>query len=84
MTLLTENDWKAVRSALNARKDIEIDRTYAPTSTRVVVSVKKVTKPWTVPAVVKVTGYFRGGVWHQHFESVEAAKGAIKKWDGWL
>ena len=84
MTLLTENDWKAVRSALNARKDIEIDRTYAPTNTRVVVSVKKVGEPWIVSAVVKVTGYFRGGVWHQYFESVEAARAAIKKWDGWL
>ena len=84
MILLTENDWKAVRTALNARKDIEIDRTYAPTNTRVVVSVKKVDEPWAVDAVVKVTGYFRGGVWHQHFESVEAAREAIKKWDGWL
>jgi hypothetical protein len=82
MTILTENDWKAVRNALHARKDIEIDRTHVPTNTRVVVSVKKVSEPWTVAAVVKVIGYFRGGVWHQYFESVEAAKGAIKQWDG--
>jgi hypothetical protein len=84
MTLLTENDWKAVRNALHVRKDIEIDCTYAPTNARVVVSVTKVDAPWSVPAVVKVIGYFRGGVWHQYFESVEAAKEAIKQWDGWL
>lgn len=84
MTLLTENDWKAVRSALNARKDIEIDRTYVPTNTRVVVNVRMVSEPWAVAAVVKVTGYFQGGTWHQYFESVEAAREAIKKWDGWL
>ena len=84
MNLLTENDWKAIRNAMRARKDIEIDRTYAPTNTRVVVTVKEVDPPWTVAAVVKVTGYFRGGTWHQFFESVEAAKEAIKKWDGWL
>ena len=84
MTLLTENDWKAVRNALHARKDIEIDRTYAPTNTRVVVSVKKVGEPWTVSAVVKVTGYFRGGAWHQYFESVEAARRASEQWNGWL
>ena len=84
MKMLTENDWKAVRNALNARKDIEIDRTYAPTNIRVVVNVKKVDKPWPVAAVVKVTGYFRGGVWHQHFESVGAAREAVEQWDGWL
>lgn len=84
MTVLTENDWKAVSNALSKMQHIEIDRTYLPTKTRVVVTVEPVDKPWTVAAVVKVVGYFRGGLWHQHFESVEAARKAVKEWNGWL
>lgn len=84
MKLLTENDWKAVHNAQTARKDIEIDRIYAPTNTRVVVTIMPVSPPWTVEAAVKVTGYFRGGWWRQYFETVGEAKEAIKQWNGWV
>ena len=84
MTILTENDWNAVSNALRNLQYIELDRTFLPTGTRIVVTVEPAKKPWTVAAVVKVVGYFRGGLWHQYFESVEAAKRAVLKWNGWL
>ena len=83
MTVLTEKDWTAVRNALTAHKSIELDRTYEPTNTRVVVTIMPVSPPWAVEAVIKVTGYFRGGWWRQYFETVGEAKEAIKQWNGW-
>lgn len=83
MTILTENDWKAVQNALNRLECVEIERVYAPSNVRVVVSTMPVGKPWTVAAIVVVWVWHKGGNWHQHFESVEQAKRVLKEWNGW-
>lgn len=83
MTILDEKDWNRVQSALERMESIEIERAYQPLNVRVVVTTSPADKPWTVAMVVTVRGYFRGGEWHQHCESVQQAKRALKEWNGW-
>lgn len=82
MTALTENDWKQVQSALERMECVEIERIYAPLGLRVIVSTSPTKGPWAVAMVITVKGFFKGGVWHKHCESVEQAKRVIRKWNG--
>lgn len=83
MTILTENDWKAVQKALQRMEHIELERILAPKSIRVLVTTKKTNKPWNVAMIVTVKVWYRCGVWFQNFESVEAAKKALLEWKGY-
>lgn len=83
MTILTENDWKAVQNALQRMEHIELERTLVPKNVRVVVTTEPVDKPWNVAMIVTVKAWHRCGNWFQHFESVEAARRALRDWNGY-
>lgn len=83
MTVLTENDWKRLSRAMREMESIEMERIYAPLGLRVIAYTSPATGPSPVAMLVTIKGYFRGGEWHQHCESVEQAKEVLRRWNGW-
>lgn len=83
MTILDAKDWNRVQSALERMECIELERIYQPLNVRVVIDTSPTDGPWTVAMIVTVRAWFRGGVWHQHCESVKQAKEVLKEWNGW-
>lgn len=83
MTILTENDWNRMQNALSRMERDKIEREYKPACVSVEVSTGPANNPWPVAMIVTIKAYFKGGCWHQHFESVAKAKRALKEWTGW-
>jgi hypothetical protein len=84
MTILDEKEWSRLKQAMARREVVKIERNYVQLNASVSFFTREVTFPWPVDMILTVRVKFQGGIWHQHFESVEAAREAIKKWDGWL
>lgn len=75
MNLLTDNDFRAIQTALQQMDEITLTRTIG--DTEITASVIPVGKAWTVAVAVQVR-YKNGRVeWAQTFESVERAREAI-------
>lgn len=76
MSLLTDNDFHALQTALQRMEPLTLTCTLG--DTEIIASVIPVGRAWTVAMAVQITKYKRGRVeWVQTFESVEQARRAI-------
>lgn len=77
MSLLTDNDFHALQTALQRMDEITLTRILG--DTEITASVIPVGRAWTVAMAVQITKYKRSRVeWVQTFESVEQARRAIR------
>ena len=76
MSLLTDNDFHALQTALQRMEPLTLTRTLG--DTEISASVVPVRHPWPVAMAVQVRNKMGRIEWVQTFESVEQARRAIR------
>ena len=80
MELLTREDYRTIRRAMDHRREITLTReAHGVTAT---VTTHEAPPVWGVPMVVQIRVRVRGMVWLQTFASVSDLEEAMKSWKG--
>lgn len=77
MSLLSENDYKALENAMKRSKEITLEHTLGNLS--LTAKTFRVGPPWEVPMILQVRVVKGDYFWVQNFSSIEEAKRYVKE-----
>ena len=77
--LISEIDWLRLRAALRHMDEISLERTLGRVSVQA--ATARVKKAWPVSMVVSLRVEYPGGSQRQYFESINAARQAVERWE---
>lgn len=80
MELLTKEDYRTIRRAMDHRREITLTR--EAQGAAATVTTHEAPPVWGVPMVVQIRVRMRGMVWLQTFASVTDLDEAVQSWKG--